>query len=137
MLVIFRIDRRPEKEHWKNSRMMTKSVVIVYINPRKYLQLISLGLLPRILNATSTKRVRPQGNVTGEIMVLRSEARKFLRLQPHRFGRTLMFSTLKLKPNSDSVSPIMIAKSLEVSFFLSRTTSLTTPASPTAEMSGS
>ena len=47
-----------------------------------------------------------------------------------------MFSTLKLKVNSLSVSPTTMANSLEVSFFLSLTTSLTTPASPTADKSG-
>ena len=52
-------------------------------------------------------------------------------------GRIFIFSTLKLKTNSEFVSPTMIEKSLEVSFFLSRTTSLTTPDSPTAEISES
>jgi len=48
-----------------------------------------------------------------------------------------MFSTLKLKLNSLSVSPTTTANSFDVSFFLSRTTSFTTPFSPTAARSGS
>ena len=48
-----------------------------------------------------------------------------------------MFSTLKLKVNSDWVSPTTIEKSFVVSFFLSRTTNLTLPSAPTAEKSGS
>tara|TARA_R100000697_G_scaffold36438_1_gene48313 strand:+ start:792 stop:998 length:207 start_codon:yes stop_codon:yes gene_type:complete len=51
-------------------------------------------------------------------------------------GIILMFSTLKLKLNSLSVSPTTTANSFDVSFFLSLTTNLTTPASPTAARSG-
>ena len=43
---------------------------------------------------------------------------------------------MKLNINSLSVSPTTMANSFDVSFFLSRTTSLTTPASPTADRSG-
>ena len=48
-----------------------------------------------------------------------------------------MFSILKLNENSASVSPTTIEYSLEVSFLRSLTTSLITPASPTADKSGS
>jgi len=48
-----------------------------------------------------------------------------------------MFSTLKLRENVASVSPTTIEKSFDVSFFLSRTRSLTTPSPPTADKSGS
>ena len=51
-------------------------------------------------------------------------------------GRILIFSTLKLKLNSSLVSPTTIANSFDVSFFLSLATSLTTPSSPMAEISG-
>ena len=47
-----------------------------------------------------------------------------------------MFSTLKLKEKVLSVSPTMIEKSFEVSFFLSLTTILTTPSPPTTARSG-
>ena len=52
-------------------------------------------------------------------------------------GIILIFSTLKLKLNSSLVSPTTIANSFDVSFFLSLTTNLTTPASPIADKSGS
>ena len=51
-------------------------------------------------------------------------------------GIILMFSTLKLNTKFLSVSPTTTAYSFDVSFLLSRTTSLTTPASPTADKSG-
>ena len=43
----------------------------------------------------------------------------------------------KFKEKTDSVSPTIIENTLEVSFFLSLTTSLTTPSSPIADKSGS
>ena len=47
-----------------------------------------------------------------------------------------MFSTLKLKVKFLSVSPTVTAYSFDVSFFLSRTISLTTPDPPTTDKSG-
>jgi len=51
-------------------------------------------------------------------------------------GIIFRFSSLKLNTNSLSVSPTIIEKSFDVSFFLSLATSLTTPFSPIAEISG-
>ena len=51
-------------------------------------------------------------------------------------GIILIFSTLKLKVKLRSVSPTTTAYSFDVSFLLSLTTNLTTPASPTADKSG-
>ena len=48
----------------------------------------------------------------------------------------LIFSILKLNENIESVSPTMIANSLDVSFFLSCTISLIDPFSLTADRSG-
>ena len=52
-------------------------------------------------------------------------------------GIIFIFSTLKLNTNVLSVSPTSIAYSLDVSFFLSLTTNLTTPSLPTTQKSGS
>ena len=51
-------------------------------------------------------------------------------------GMILIFSILKLNENIESVSPTMIANSLDVSFFLSCTISLIDPFSLTADRSG-
>ena len=51
-------------------------------------------------------------------------------------GMILMFSTLKLKVKLLAVSPTVTAYSFDVSFFLSRTISLTTPDPPTTARSG-
>ena len=51
-------------------------------------------------------------------------------------GIILIFSTLKLNVKFLSVSPTVTAYSFDVSFFLSRTISLTTPAPPTTARSG-
>ena len=52
-------------------------------------------------------------------------------------GSILIFSTLKLNENVLSVFPTVIAKSFEVSFFLSLTNIFTTPLLPTTDKSGS